>query len=570
MRAGELLRRTRTRPVLASVITLAVVGTGLLAALQWNSSPVPHPIVSSHGDDATPAAQSPAASSGAAGQRPGAAPDTPQAWSAAVRQESARPGTRGWRIGSTAGKAPGLQVYADRVSVRPGDGVGLYVDGSGPVAVRALRIGDYGGVGARQVWSGTVTARAQPARSTFQGPIPDAGGIKGTKMVVAAWHRSGTVDTTGWPEGHYLLRLDAGRAARYVPLTVRSANAQGRLLVVAAPMTWQAYNLWGGASLYDGDDGTFGDRSLAVTFDRPYLDGFGSGRFLTYDAPILALAERAGLPLAWATDYDLATDPGLLKGAAGIAVGGHAEYWTGPMRDAVTAQVAAGTNLAVFGANTAYWRVRLGGRQIDLPGQPDRRDGRPRIIVGSKDPHQDPLAASDPGGATARFRDKPSPRPEEALTGQRYDCFPAETSWTVTDPGWWGYSGTGVRAGEKLVGVVGPEADRFYPVSGRPSPAEIVAYQPYSCGPSARTVHTGVYWVAPSGAGVFDAGTMRWPCATEVACTHVPGSRTTAVTARVTTNLLTAFAQPRAGRAHPATDNVARFALPTRATTHAV
>ena len=479
-------------------------------------------------------------------------------WAATVRAENALPGAVGWRIGSTAGKTPGLAAYADRVSVRPGEPVGLYVDAHGPVGVRALRIGDYAGVGARQVWSGTVAAQAQPAAVTDESAIPGSGGIRRTHLVVAHWHRTAELDTTGWPEGDYLLRLDAGAAARYVPLTVRSTDARGRVLLIAAAMTWQAYNRWGGGSLYDGEDDTFGNRSLAVSFDRPYDDGFGSGRFETFDGPLVSVAERAGLPLAWATDYDVANDPSLLEGAAAIVVGGHAEYWTGPMRDAVTRAVAAGSNLAVFGANTAYWRVRLAGPA-----------GDPRVIVGAKNAALDPLAATDPGGATARFRDPPSARPEEALTGMRYDCFPAETSWTVVDPGWWGYAGTGVTAGEKLAGVVGPEADRVYPGPARPVPEQVVAYQEYSCGRD-RTEHTGVYWVAPSGAAVFAAGTMRWVCATQVGCTGVPGTRSAAVLSRVTTNLLSAFAQPRAGLTHPAKDTVGQFHLPARATTHAV
>ena len=568
--AGSLARRLRDHRLLVTLVTVALAAGGWITAVRWEPDPVPHPVLAGTSTAGTGAQRPPSGVPGAPGGAPDAVPDSPAGWAAAVRAENARPGDRTWRVGTTAGKAAGLEAYADRVSVRPGEPVGLYVHGSGAVAVRALRIGDYGGVGARAVWSGSVTATAQPAKVTSEAPIPDAGGIHGTHLVVAPWHRSGEVDTTGWPEGDYLLRLDAGAASRYVPLTVRSADARGRLLVVVAPMTWQAYNLWGGGSLYDGDDGTFGARSLAVSFDRPYVDGFGSGRFLTYDAPVVTLAERAGLPLAWVTDYDLATDPGLVRGATGIVVGGHAEYWTAPMRDAVTAQVAAGSNLAVFGANTAYWRVRLAGKGPTPAGRPDAGDGRPRVIVGAKNAHLDPLAASDPGGATARFRDAPAPRQEEALTGMRYDCFPAETSWTVVDPAWWGYAGSGVTAGETLEGVVGPEADRVYPGPTRPRPMEIVAYQPYSCGPSARTAHTGAYWVSPSGAGVFDAGTMRWPCSTEVGCTDVPGTRTAAVTTRVTLNILAAFAEPLAGRTHPATDNVARFPLPTRATTHAV
>ena len=149
-------------------------------------------------------------------------------------------------------------------------------------------------------------------------------------------------------------------------------------------MTWQAYNDWGGGSLDDGEDKHFGDRSLAVSFDRPYTTAFGAGRFAYQDLPVLRVAERLGLPLAYATDYDLDLEPGLLDGATGVASA--ATRSTGRrVPGALTAAVSGGANLAVFGANTAYWRARLAGRTTGLPGQPDRRDGRPRLVVVTKD-----------------------------------------------------------------------------------------------------------------------------------------------------------------------------------------
>jgi hypothetical protein len=553
----------RRAVVVVTMVVLLAVGTllglralGLRLPGARTSTPTGSPAVTATATGSTAASRQPADDAGAA------------AWAAAVTRENAMAGTSNWQIHSTAGKAKGLEAYADRVSVRPGDPVGLYVAGSGTVRARALRIGWYGGVGARTVWSGSLSAGPQPAPTTFDGPIPDAGGLAGTRTVVAPWHQSTALDTTGWPEGQYLLRLDARGASRYVPLTVRSSGARDRVLVVPAPLTWQAYNGWGGRSLYDAGDRVLAHRSLAVSFDRPYADGYGAGRFLTYDAPVVRLAERLGLPLAWASDYDLAARPDLVRGAAAVVLGGHAEYWTGPMRDAVTSAMGAGTNLAVFGANTAYWRVRMAGRTIGLPGAPQRRDGTPRVLVGTKEPGADPLAARDPGGATARFRDAPAPRREEALTGMRYDCYPAEADWVVADPSWWGYAGTGVHAGERLRGVVGPEADRVYPVPGRPTPEQVVAYTRYSCG-GHETAHTGVYWVTPSGAGVFAAGTMRWPAAMAGEAAAVPDVRAAAVLARVSSNVLTAFATARAGTSRPARENVGRFWLPTTVTSRA-
>jgi hypothetical protein len=480
-----------------------------------------------------------------------------------VRAENALPGTPGATITASRGKAAGLAAFADRVSVRPGDDVGLYVATSvtEKVAVRALRVGYYGGAGFRSVWWGSFVAHPQRAATTLTTPLADAGGARNTNARVAPWRMTTLISTARWPEGMYVLRLDAGKASRYVLLTVRSADSTGRLLMLDSPMTWQAYNTWGGRSLYGDEAKSFSQRSTAVSFDRPYDDGYGAGKFFTCMISLVREAEKLGLPLAWATDYDVAVDPTLLRGSTGIVIGGHAEYWTAVERDAVVAQVRSGTNLAVFGANTAYWRVRLAGRKVGLAAQPARRDGRPRIIFGAKDPRLDPLASRDPSGATARFRDAPKARSEATLTGLRYDCFPARADWVVSDASWWGYAGTGLVTGSRLAGVVGPESDRVYPAADRPKPEQVVAYTTFRCR-GATTAHTGVYWTNAAGAGVFNAGTIDWQRSLTV------GTATRAV-ARITDNVLRVFAGPRAGAAHPAVDTVGRFWLPTSSTTSA-
>ena len=62
--------------------------------------------------------------------------------------------------------------------------------------------------------------------------------------------------TDDWPEGSYLLRLDAESGAqRFVPLTIRSAGTAGKVVLKNAVATWQAYNGWGGYDLYHGPGG---------------------------------------------------------------------------------------------------------------------------------------------------------------------------------------------------------------------------------------------------------------------------------------------------------------------------
>ena len=175
-----------------------------------------------------------------------------------VKVENARPGSRGWRI-PTDRVAPeqDLGGYTDAVSVMAGEDVPLRLSSAlGPVTVTAFRLGHYGGTGARLVW------RSAPLRAGRE-PMPTADAL-GT--VRCGWPMATRLRTQGWPEGSYLLRLDAGGKARYVPLTVRSTETRGRLVLVSAVASYQAYNQWGGHSLYKGPDGTFGTRARAVSF----------------------------------------------------------------------------------------------------------------------------------------------------------------------------------------------------------------------------------------------------------------------------------------------------------------
>ncbi|HLK42085.1 MAG TPA: hypothetical protein VKV34_01995, partial [Thermoleophilia bacterium] len=71
------------------------------------------------------------------------------------------------------------------------------------------------------------------------------------------------------------------------------------------------------------------------------------------------------------------------------------------------------------------------------------------------------------------------------------------------------------------------------------------------------------YYTAPSGAGVFDAGTMQWICALGTQCFPVAVTPSGQAFVRTATlNLLTVFAQGPAGKVHPAADNTAADHVP--------
>jgi len=200
--------------------------------------------------------------------------------------------------------------YAGAASVVTGQPFPLFVSTTASgFRVRAFRLGWYRGDGARQVWqSGSLRGHRQNA----------PGLTSPTNTVQTAWDPAVEVPTDDWPAGAYLLRLDADSGAqRYVPMTVRSATTAGKVVLKAAVATWQAYNTWGGYDLYKGPSQSYGNRSLAVSLNRPY-DLNGADMFLTYERNVVKLAESLGLPLAYATGMDIAADPHLLDGASAL------------------------------------------------------------------------------------------------------------------------------------------------------------------------------------------------------------------------------------------------------------
>ena len=368
--------------------------------------------------------------------------------------------------------------------------------------------------------------------------------LTATRTPVATWRPTTRVATSGWLPGMYLVKLTGGTGAAarasYVPVLVRSPSTAGRTVIMPSMLTWQAYNTFGGRSAYVGPSG-FASRSYAVSFDRPNTLGMGTGKFLGYEQPVVLLAERLGLALAYESDIDISTVPGILTGARAVVVLGHAEYWTVAQRDAVEKARDAGTNLVFLGANTSYWRARLSPSG--------------RLMTVYKSARLDP--ANPAPDTTTLWRLAPHPRAENSLVGQLYNCHPATGVFTVTTPGFWAFRGTGVHVGSTFTGVVANEVDLVSHAGGTPRPLQVVAYSPTTCGGSTFTHSTMTYYTAPSGAGVVSTGSMGW-----VLDAMVPGRvpvNTYRFVQAVTATILRAVGTGPLGRRFPAADNLNRF-----------
>jgi hypothetical protein len=512
MRSGVVMRG-HLRSGSAGVVLLMLVASC--------TAPVPAPSGS----------PSPAGSTAAPGRPEPGRPATDGIETA--RLERDKPGSPGWQVMRIVDQHD-VEGYTDRDSVRAGDRVRLFVSTTaGRFKVVAFRMGWYGGARGRAVWTSPWLRGVRQAPARVTGPV---------HRVDAPWRPSTTLETTGWPPGMYLLRLDTDRGAvrRFVPLVVRTASARGAVVLVNANTTWQAYNHWGGYSLYRGPTGGDGDRARAVTFDRPYDYGAGAGDFIGAELPLLALAERLGLPLAYATDVDLHRDPYLLDGARAVITLGHDEYWSPAMRTHVTLARDRGTNVAFLGANAIYRKIRFAATPL----------GAHRQQISYKDA-SDPIL--DPAQVTTQWRASPSNDPESALTGALYQCNPVRADMIVTEVGHWLVAGLNLTPGTRLPGLVGSEYDRVDLSAPTPRPIEVVAHSPVTC--QGQPDHSDLaYYTTPSGAGVINVGTSDWIAAL--------GSRDAdirRIVRGITTTLLTTFAAGPAGRTHPARDNTTKY-----------
>ena len=470
---------------------------------------------------------------------PSPAPPSPPTSAAPVADNAA------WAI-TNPGAEHAIEGFADRVSVTPGEPVRLFVSTAATTwTATAFRLGG----DARRIWASPRQAgRAQPP-PTVQKP---------TNTVVAPWAPSLTVDTTGWPPGDYLFRLDSPVGQRYVPLTLRTPSNAGRLVIVNAVTTWQAYNRWGGYSLYKGPDGKRTDRARSVTFDRPYELGMaGAGQFLQFELGAVRVAERAGIPLGYATDVDLHADPHLLDGARGMVTLGHDEYWSTAMRATATTARDRGVNLAFLGGNEVYRHIRFDPTPL----------GPNRLEINYKSFGEDPDSRTDPPEATQDWRLPPDPRPESVLVGNTYKCFPGRAPLVAVDPANWLLTGI-VHDRQALPGVVGIEYSGVDLSAPTPHPLEVLFHSPVVCGSTHQhDFADAVYYTAPSGAGVFESGTQDWVCGMDPYCTGpAQAGHVAPILDAVTTRLFQAFAAGPAGLAHPARPNLA--ALGIKAGTH--
>ena len=422
------------------------------------------------------------------------------ATSTAIQFENSRPGSPGWL--GTDNRDQAIDVYASATDALPGDDVAIHVSTSAdrPYRLLVYRLGWYGGVGAR-LMTCLPGCQSASAGEAWPVPRPDA-----TGYINAGWPVSNHLQIgADWVSGYYEIRAllldgrDAGQSASTF-VVVRQRRSRSAILVQVPVNTWQAYNGWGGKSLY-GVSSADGRQAIRVSFDRPYNWVLpGAQGPLGWELPLIGFLEREGYDVTYQSDAFTDAHPRSLLHHRLDVVAGHDEYWSMRMRNGWDRARDAGVNLAFMGANAAYWNVRMqdAGRTIFT-------------YKSTYDPEPNPALK------TAMFRELIPPRYECELIGIQHQGVglnwqpgdftiqPAvfQTPWIV---------GTGFAPGAIVPGIVSVESDT---IPGNQTAASscghtlTVLFHRQHGGDKDGNADTTIY-TAPSGARVFASGSHQF------------------------------------------------------------
>jgi subtilisin-like proprotein convertase family protein len=412
-----------------------------------------------------------------------------------------------------------LQGFATDISINKGDTVHFKVSTTAATFnVDIYRLGYYGGMGARKIASIANVAGVDqaPCLEDSTTNLVDCGN----------W-----TESASWPvpstavSGMYIAKLTRAdtEGTSHIAFIVRDDASHSDLLMQTSDTTWQAYNQYGGFSLYTDP------RATKVSYNRPFATRTNtpSNFFFYAEYPMVRWLESNGYDVTYSSGVDTDRRGALLTNHKVFVSVGHDEYWSGAQRANVEAARGAGVNLAFFSGNEVYWKTRW---------EPSN-DGTAtpyRTLVTYKETHANDK--TDPAGAamwTGTWRDpRFSPpadggRPENALTGQLTTAI--KGSGAITVPSTFAplrfWRNTAVAqlttgAATLAADTVGYEWDEDLDNGSRP--AGLIPLSLTSVAVSQRLIdfgtnvaagnatHTLTMYRHASGALVFGAGTVQW------------------------------------------------------------
>ncbi|MBY5361523.1 DUF4082 domain-containing protein [Rhizobium leguminosarum] len=439
-----------------------------------------------------------------------------------------------------------IQGFATEISTNIGQTVDFKIaTDSTHYRIDIYRMGYYGGAGARKVDSieqSLTTAQIQPH------PIVDMslGLIDcGNWSVSASWQIP--TDAVSGVYFAKLVREDGTADASIIPFVVRDDASTSNVVFQTSDTTWQAYNAWGGASLYYGQVPvdpadmigylppncscglTAIGRASAVSYNRPIITntspiGGSHDYIFGVESSAISWLEQNGYDVSYISGVDATRNGALLLNHDAYLSVGHDEYWSAEQRANVEAARDAGVNLAFWSGNECYWKVRWQS-SIDGSGQAYR------TMVCYKETWGTSTDPSNVGTGTwrdPRYADS-GQQPENALTGTMFqvDSYRQDTISIPYDYSnlrfWRNTDVSELNEGETynlVQNLLGYEWDSDVENGFRPAGLINLSLSSVSVSTYLRdygttvgdavATHSLTMYRAASGALVFGAGTVFW------------------------------------------------------------
>jgi hypothetical protein len=434
--------------------------------------------------------------------------------------ENALPGNPSSQWDITGSGSSTLQGFATDISVNKGQRINFKIRTSTvfTYTITIYRLGYYQGNGARLIANlGTVTGTVQPS------PLSNAStGLVdcGNWSISSFWDVPSTAVS-----GFYIAKLTRtsdANVSSHIAFIVRDDGSTSDLFFQASDATWQAYNNYGGNSLYIGTTSFPNGHAAKVSYNRPVLTRAGGGGggansdwLFNAEYPMIRFLERNGYNVSYTTCVDAARRGNLILNHKVYLSVGHDEYWSAEQRTNVEAARNAGVHLAFFSGNEVYWKTRW-ENSIDGSNTAYRtlvcyKEGSVgELVCGSKcDPTTEWTGLWRDG---CSFPSGGACKQETELTGQMSwsestaaiavnDSFKNVRFWRNTNVA---SLGTG-QSVTMTFGTLGHEWDPQLPNGIYPSGRIILS----------STIVGGYYhklsmYRHPSGALVFGAGTVQW------------------------------------------------------------
>lgn len=355
------------------------------------------------------------------------------------------------------GRSLYIEGYAGEVSYAPGEELQLHLSSPSPTASLTItRVGK----------ERALVHEVPKLEGLLEHPVPVNASSHGCNWPVGFR----LPIPTDWKSGYYEVAMKVSdKGGTYTQRNRRTAEStcyfvlrpsepgkESRILLQLATHTYNAYNNWGGTSVY-AYHGRAGLQGHRVSELRPPASQYGK-----WELPFVVWAEENGYAIDFATNLDLELRPEIVKPYKLLLSLGHDEYWSTPMRDTVEAFAADGGNVAFFSGNTCCWQIRW---------EPETKS----FLCWKQWFNQDELytaaAETIPTLATLWSHHLVG-RTENSLTGVGFihggyhkshgQLMDGSGAYTVHRPDHWLFENTGLAAGDEFGGkdsVVGYECD---------------------------------------------------------------------------------------------------------------